>query len=97
MSTFRIDGFIWLEEIVEKIARKHGIHVSEAEEVFQNSPKFRFVEKGFRESEDVYAALGRTDAGRYVIVFFVYKTDRRALPVSARDMSSGERRMYGQK
>jgi uncharacterized DUF497 family protein len=97
VNTFRIDGFIWLEEIVEKIARKHGINVSEAEEVFQNTPKFRFIEKGYRESEDVYAALGRTDAGRYVIVFFVYKRDGRALPVSARDMSSSERRMYGQK
>ena len=93
----RIDGFIWLEEIVEKIARKHNVQLHEAEHVFQNLPKFRFVEKGYREGEDVYAVLGRTDAGRYVIVFFVHKLDGRALPVTARDMTSAERRMYGRK
>jgi len=38
----RIEGFIWLEEIVEKIARKHNVQVHEAEQVFQNLPKFRF-------------------------------------------------------
>src|SRR2546422_3797715 len=67
----------------------------EAEQVFQNLPNFRFVEKGYQEGEDVYSALGRTDAGRYVIVFFVRKLDGRALPVTARDMTSAERRIYG--
>jgi hypothetical protein len=35
-------------------------------EVIENTPHFRFVEKGYREGENVYAALGRTDAGRYL-------------------------------
>lgn len=34
------------------------------EEVLGNKPKFRFVEKGDRQGEDVYLALGRTGAGR---------------------------------
>ena len=89
-----IDDFIWLPDIVEKIAAKHGLTQDEAEEVFFNRPHFRFVESGFRSGEDVYAALGQTDAGRYVIVFFILKPGHLALIVSARDMDSKERRRY---
>jgi uncharacterized DUF497 family protein len=89
-----IDDFIWLPDIVEKIAVKHGLTQDEAEEVFFNRPRFRFVESGFRRGEDVYAALGQTDAGRYVIVFFILKPGHLALIVSARDMDGKERRRY---
>lgn len=68
-----IDGFIWLEIIVEKLWQKHHVTESEVEEIFDSSPYFRFVEKGYREGENVYAALGQTDGGRYLIVFFVFK------------------------
>ena len=33
----------------------------------QSKPKFRFVEKGHREGEKVYAALGQTEAGDIVL------------------------------
>lgn len=90
----RITGFIWLDEIIDKLLRKHNVHEHEVAEVFESKPQFRFVEKGHRPNEDVYAALGCTDAGRFLIVFFVLKTDGRALPVSARDMTASERRRY---
>lgn len=90
----KITGFIWLEDIVEKLWDKHHVDTEEVLEVFDGTPHFRFVEKGYREDEDVYAALGRTEAGRYLIVFFVYKQDRQALVVSARDMTQAERRRY---
>ena len=64
------------------------------EEVFFNRPYFRFVESESRAGEDVYAALGRTDAGRYLIVLFINKPARVALIVSARDMDRRERRSY---
>jgi len=92
-----IAGFLWIDEIVEKLARKHQVETFEVEEVFFFSPRVRFVEKGEREGEDVYAALGRTDAGRYLTVFFVRKRDGRALPLSARDMSHAERKRYERK
>ena len=66
-------------------------------EVFRRRPKYRFVEKGHRRGENVYVAQGRTEAGRYLNVFFVYKTDRRALILSARDMTPAEKRTYGKK
>ncbi|HTE18859.1 MAG TPA: BrnT family toxin [Armatimonadota bacterium] len=90
----RIIGFIWLEDIVEKLWRKHHVEQYEVEEVFGNHPYFRFVENGYRVGEDVYAALGQTDGGRYLVVFFVHKADGRALIVSARDMTQAERRHY---
>jgi uncharacterized protein len=92
-----IEGLIWLDEIIEKLDRKHHVDPSEVTELFGGSPRFRFVEPGNREGEDVYAALGRSDAGRYLIVFFVWKLDRRAVPISARDMTPSERKRYARK
>lgn len=69
----KIKGFIWLEEIVDKLLWKHSVETGEVQELFVNRPRFRFVEKGHRKDENVYAALGQTDAGRYLICFFVHK------------------------
>lgn len=93
----KITGIIWLEDIVEKLLWKHNVKQHEVIEVLQNEPRFRLIEKGHREGENVYSASSQTDAGRYLIVFFVYKKDRRALILSARDMSSAERRKYERK
>lgn len=91
-----IRGFIWLDTIVEKLAIKHAVSTPEVEQIFdaENEPYFRFVENGHREGENVYAALGQTNGGRYLIVFFVFKTDGQALIVSAREMTPSERRQY---
>jgi len=93
----RIESLVWLDEIAEKIAKKHQVSTDEVLEVLNSKPRFRFVEKGLQLREDLYAAMGRTQAGRYLIVFFVYKRNRAALPVSARDMSPAERRRYERK
>ena len=93
----KITGFIWLRDVVQKLLQKHAVTQKEVAEVFANRPRFRFVEKGHRSGENVYVALGRTDAGRYLTVFFVYKKDKRALILSARDMTDTERRRYGKK
>jgi uncharacterized DUF497 family protein len=92
-----IDDFIWLPDVIEKIAVRHRVLQDEVEEVFFNRPLFRFVELGYRTGEDVYAALGQTDAGRYLIAYFIYKPNRMALIVSARDMDSKERKRYEQR
>jgi len=93
----KLSGIIWLEEIVEKIARKHHVSQEEIREVLRNSSHFRFVEKGHRQGENVYAAMGQTNAGRYLIIFFVRKKTRQALILSARDMTGSERRRYEKK
>jgi uncharacterized DUF497 family protein len=60
-------------------------------------PRYRFIERGKYRGEHLYLALGVTDAGRYLSVFFIYKKDRRALIVTARDMTEKERRRYAKK
>ncbi len=83
--------------MIDKLASKHQVETYEVEETINSKPKIRFVEKGDRKGEDVYLALGQTDAGRYLAVLFIYKQTREALILSARDMEAKERRQYGKK
>ena len=91
----QVKGVIWRPEIEDKLWEKHHLTVFEAEEVLFGKPYVRFVEQGHQQGEDLYAAYGQTEAGRYVIVFYVLKQGRRALVISARDMDSKERKTYG--
>ena len=91
----QIDEIIWLSQFVEKLAEKHNVTTTEVEEILANQPYFRFVNKGERIGENVYSAMGQTDAGRYLMIVFILQSDRRALIISARDMSRRERRNYG--
>lgn len=93
----KIESFIWLRDIIDKLAFKHHVNTSEVEEVFDDRPKIRFVQKGDRTGEDVYIALGRSEAGRYLAVIFIHKKNNDALIVSARDMAKKERRQYERK
>ncbi len=91
-----IEGFLWLEDIIDKLAWKHQVTTDEVEEVFTSNPHFRFIAKGRkRRHENLYAAYGQTEAGRYLTVFFIHKPGRLALIVSARDMDDKERKRYG--
>lgn len=90
----RIRKLVWFEEIIEKLVHKHRVSQSEVREILAKHPLVRFVERGHRPGENVYAALGRTSAGRYLIVFFVRKRDGQAIILSARDMTKSERKRY---
>jgi hypothetical protein len=90
----KITDLIWLIDIVDKLERKHGVTKREVFEIFANKPHIRFVEKGHYPDENVYAALGQTESGRYLIVYFVFKQNKRALIISSRDMTEKERRNY---
>ncbi len=90
----KITGFIWLEDVIEKIEIKHDVWPGEVEEVFAGKPKIRKMNRGHFRGEDVYRALGRTDAGRYLVVFFIHKLSYEALVLSARDMDKKERKSY---
>ncbi|HCO95968.1 MAG TPA: hypothetical protein DIU00_18855 [Phycisphaerales bacterium] len=93
----KINGIIWLDSVIEKISIKHGVSCEEIRQILQKRTMFRFIEKGHRTNENVYAALGQTEAGRYMIVFFIYKSDHRILILTARDMTVAERRRYEKK
>ncbi len=93
----KITDLIWLDEIVEKLDMKHHVTQDEVEEVLSSRPKIRKMYKGKFRGEDVYRALGRTAAGRYLVVFFIHKRTGDALILSARDMDSKERSSYATK
>ena len=89
-----IEAFIWLPDVIEKLTTKHRITPEEVEEIFFDRPRFYWHEKGRIQGEDMYTALGQTEAGRYLIVFFIFKPPRRALIVTAREMTPAERKRY---
>ena len=94
---FTIDDIIWLDSIVEKLAWKHQVLPSEVEEVLSSRCKIFKKEQGKVEGEHVYNALGHTESGRYLSVFFIKKLNNKALIITTRDMTKKERRRYGKK
>ena len=90
-----VTDVVWKERYVAKLWDKHRVSTDEAEEVLRSEPLFRRVAKGRVKGQDLYTALGQIRSGRYLIVFFINKGRGVALPISARDMDSSERRYYG--
>ena len=93
----KIAKFLWKDQFIEKLQRKHAVATGEVEEVFRNAPHFDFVAKGHVVGENVYWALGQTDAGRYLTIFFIHKPSGTAMHISARDMNRKERKRYEKK
>jgi len=85
---WRIDGFIWLDLVIEKIRSKHGVSPDEVEEVFFNTPYIVL-----RAEEGKYKWLGRSDNGRYLLVVLV-REGTLIKVITARDMTPAERRHY---
>lgn len=92
----RFRRLVWSRVIEEKLASRHGVEKSEVKQTLDYS-RVWLVERGEREGEDVYMALGQTEAGRYLAVLFIWKRGGDVLVLSARDMSGKERRRYGRK
>lgn len=97
LKLFIIDDIIWLNTIVEKIAWKHGVLPYEVDEVLRGKCRIFRRESGKVEGENLYNALGRTERGRYLSVFFIRKLNTKALIITARDMNKRERNKYGKK
>ena len=97
MRLVTIHDIIWSRVVVEKIQSKHGISPEEVEYALEHRPYIQFHQPGEVKGEELYIAWGRTAAGRYVVVYFILKKGRRALPISARQMTRREKRLYGRK
>jgi hypothetical protein len=93
----KVSGIIWLRDIVDKLEWKHDVTTEAVEEVLMNARHFRRIEAGKIEGENLYTASGQTEAGRYLIVYFIHKTTDEALVISARTMTKQERRSYGKR
>ena len=95
VDSVRINDVIISRATEEKLISKHRVQAYEVEELFQESPRIEFVEKGRVTGQDLYIALGQTESQRYLSVFFINKGKGKALIVTARDMNATERKHYG--
>jgi uncharacterized DUF497 family protein len=87
----RIHEFIWPQERIEHISR-HGVTPEEVEEVcFGKS----LVRRAKSEGESpVYYVLGQTEAARYLFCVVIQLPDGNGYPVTARVMTTKEKRRY---
>jgi uncharacterized DUF497 family protein len=85
-----ISGFDWDEGNVLDIER-HQFTPDEVEEVFAGDYKVR------RTRQDLYIALGETLDGQLAFVVFRRLSGGLIRVVTARDMDSGERRLFRRK
>lgn len=83
----RIDELVWDEENERHIAR-HGVLPDEVEEVCFGR------HYAWRQGQRRYIVLGQTEAGRYLTVFLDRLFGYRFRPVTARNMTQRERRLY---
>ncbi len=80
----------WVED---KLISKHGILVAEVYEVFWNDEDPLLIRRS-QKVRGTYVALGRTWAGRYLMVAFRPLEGGRVKIITARDMDRRERRVY---
>jgi uncharacterized DUF497 family protein len=85
---------IWIDKFKSKIEEKHNVTIEEVEEALFLKAIFRRTNRGKIKGEDIYLGYGRTRAGRYLFIVFIYKMSMTGLVISARDMTDKERKYY---
>lgn len=85
--------FEWDEGNIDKNLTRHGVTHKEAEEVFDNEPKFIFEDEKHSYKEIRYGLFGQSDKGRKLSIVFTIRNDKLRI-ITARDMSKRERRDY---
>ena len=86
-------GFDWDQGNLLKNWEKHDVSGSECEQIFFNKPLIVAPDEPHSEIENRYFALGQTDIGRELFLVFTIRKQH-IRPISARDMSRKERRIY---
>ena len=91
----KIEGFDWDAGNERKSEDKHQVSQAEVEQVFFSVPLVLAPEVKHSQREPRFHALGKTMAGRLLLITFTLRFDGRKIrPVSARDMHRKERRVY---
>jgi uncharacterized DUF497 family protein len=72
---------------------KHNVQNWECEQVFFNDPLIVLEDPRHSIAENRFAAFGKTDSGRQLVVVYTVRGSRVRV-VSARDMNKRERRFY---
>jgi uncharacterized DUF497 family protein len=89
----RFVGFQWDRGNTNKNLVKHNVQNWECEQVFFNRPLLVLEDPGHSVAERRWAAFGKTDSGRLLVVIFTNRGNLLRV-ISARDMNSKERIFY---
>jgi uncharacterized protein len=82
--------FEWDDHNLEHV-EQHGISPDEVEEIFEAAVVLR---RGGTDAADRFRALGRTAAGRYLVVIYQQLQAFYMRPITAWDMRPHERQIY---
>jgi uncharacterized protein len=88
-----IEGFDWDKGNIEKNKLKHGVNKEECEEVFLNQPLRIYDDNIHSKLEKRYGALGKTQKGRHLVVFFTIR-DNKMRVISAHNQGKKDRKVY---
>ncbi|MGH2459151.1 MAG: BrnT family toxin [Chloroflexota bacterium] len=89
----------WRADRIDHIAR-HAVTPEEIIETMFDDPSGILLRVGPAErnpEETMYRYLGRTGSGRYLLVVLLYLGEGVAMPVTARDMTHGERSRFDER
>jgi uncharacterized DUF497 family protein len=89
-------GFQWDAGNINKNLLKHNIENWECEQVFFNRPLFVLNDPKHSVSENRWAAFGKTDTDRFLVIVFTKRNNLIRI-ISARDMNKRERKFYDEK
>lgn len=92
----KIIGFQWDKGNINKNLIRHKVENWECEQIFFNSPILLLEDQGHSNTEKRWAAFGKTEAGRLLVVIFTIRSDLIRV-ISARDMNKKERIYYYEK
>jgi len=89
----QFSSFQWDKGNIDKNLIKHNVENWECEQVFFNRPLLVLDDPEHSVSEKRWAAFGKTDADRLLVVMFTKRNDLVRI-ISARDMNKRERKFY---
>ena len=86
-------GFEWDKGNSNKNQLSHKVEDRECEEVFSNKLLIVFEDKAHSQHEERWGALGKTNEGRRLAIYFTVRSNRIRV-ISARDQSQKDRAIY---
>ena len=89
-------GFQWDRGNIDKNLIKHNVENRECEQVFFNRPLIVLEDPEHSISEKRWAAFGKTDTGRLLVVIFKRRNNLIRI-ISTRGMNKKERKFYYEK
>ena len=92
----QFSGFQWDRGNIDKNLIKHNVENWECEQVFFNRPLLVLDDPKHSASEKRWAALGKTDIDRFLVVIFTKRNNLIRI-ISARYMNKRERSVYNEK